>query len=315
MAHRNHDGGCRGGSRLSMGLSEDPCRPTSLASPLPTYLTSLALGPSPAPVSRYCTVQSPMHGARSTFSHGPRLPSLKPCYLLQRGEAPSSARQLHLPKLQESRLENLAAVPPPPSPSFTTTTTTTTPRQRHPIAAAGPDPPTQQQTASRQRRGLHGTVAVRFLSFGPGVSHIVRKRPYTRDLARSCRTLSYHFPNNAVLSVWQLANPALTLHTGSSLPHPMLQGPGHSRTALDPVLPPCRPARLSLFCFSLRLYLQYRAYRTDSYPQYVLVLSGAAACPGSPPWLVSMSSSPPCSHARPCCALGWPHTILTCSSF
>nr|CDP32374.1 Putative protein of unknown function [Podospora anserina S mat+] len=116
VAHRNHDGGCRGGSRLSMGLSEDPCRPTSLAS-LPTYLPYLS---STWPVSCFCfsvlysTI--PLHGARSTFSHGPRLPSLKPCYLLQRGEAPSSARQLHLPKLQESRLENLAAVPPPPQP-------------------------------------------------------------------------------------------------------------------------------------------------------------------------------------------------------
>ncbi|KAK0673938.1 hypothetical protein QBC41DRAFT_310950 [Cercophora samala] len=69
----------------------------------------------------------------------------------------------------------------------------------------------------------------------------------------------------------------------------MLQGPGHSRTALDPVLPPCRPAPSVLFLSVLTVQqhtVQTAIHNTYSY-------SGAARAVPPPPWQVSMSSSPP----------------------
>ncbi|KAK0748600.1 hypothetical protein B0T21DRAFT_25501 [Apiosordaria backusii] len=54
-----------------------------------------------------------------------------------------------------------------------------------------------RQRSRRQRAdrggGLHSTVAIRFLSFRPGVS-LIEKRPYARDLTRSCSTLILSLP-------------------------------------------------------------------------------------------------------------------------
>ncbi|KAK4171239.1 hypothetical protein QBC36DRAFT_350489 [Triangularia setosa] len=240
FTNRPHDKGGGGGG--------DPCWPTSLASS-PTYRpTSASTWP----------VDHTMHGVRTT-EHDPRHHSCPGCCTLQSFQDSSRlcVCTVFTRYCEESGI--LAAVPPPHRPAIVRRLPVRVDHHHQGNATPALPQALTRRHSRRQRAdrggGLHGTDAVRFLSFGPGVSHL-EKRPYARDLARSCSMLTYYFPNNAVLFVWQLAtNLACTLHTG----------PGHSRTALVPVLPPCRPARLS--CLFLA-----RAYRTNSSPPYVLVL-------------------------------------------